>query len=136
MPRGKGSSGDLLTHLQGGRAMARPATRHTPFVRPDSRQWAPHWQTLPMLVGQRHFHGASTSERVPLLAVANDRTTPENASTTASSAVLRTHRGTAWSCGKRERMETWLQLLAVAHVSCERGITKWRCPTSVPSIFN
>ncbi len=28
-----------------------------------------------MLVGQRHFHGASTRERVPLLAVVNERTT-------------------------------------------------------------
>ncbi len=28
-----------------------------------------------LLVGQRHFHGASTNERVPLLAVVNERTT-------------------------------------------------------------
>ena len=37
------------------------------------------------LVGQRHFHGASTSERVPLLAVVNERTTRAGAFTTASS---------------------------------------------------
>ncbi len=37
------------------------------------------------LVGQRHFRDAGTSERVPLLAVVNERTTRENVSTTASS---------------------------------------------------
>ncbi len=41
-------------------------------------------------MGQRHFHDASTSERVPLLAGVIDRITRGYASTTASSAVLRT----------------------------------------------
>ncbi len=43
------------------------------------------WDDAIRLVGQRHFHGASTSERVPLLAVVNERTTRAGAFTTASS---------------------------------------------------
>ncbi len=38
-----------------------------------------------LLIGQRHFHGASTNQRVPLLAVVNERTRRAGAYTTASS---------------------------------------------------
>ena len=62
------------------------------------------------------------------LRLRTNRTTPENTSTTASSAVLRTHRGTAWSCGGRKRLETSLQLQAVAHITSQGCLTKWCCP--------
>ena len=60
------------------------------------------------LVGQRHFRGASNSERVPLLAVVNDR--PDELARPQPQAVLRAHtpRGTAWSYGRRVHMETSL----------------------------
>ncbi len=75
-----------------GATLGRPHGKETSISHPVSRN--PH-RVRPRetdklffngsLVGQRHFHGASTSERVPLLAVVNERTTRAGVSTTASS---------------------------------------------------
>ena len=79
------------------------------------------------LVGQRHFRGASNRERVPLLAVVNDRTRRAGASTTASSAVLHAPASllgvvvaeNVWK--PRSNSKQWHTLR-----QCCR--TKWRCP--------
>ena len=83
-----------------------------------------------VLIGQRHFRGASNRERVPLLAVVNDRTRRENASTTASSAVLHAPASllgvvvaeNVWK--PRSNSKQWHTLR-----QCCR--TKWRCPFRV-----
>ena len=51
------------------------------------------------LVGQRHFRGPGTGQRVPLLAVANNRTIRKMDPQPQAVQRARTHRDTAWSCG-------------------------------------
>ena len=81
------------------------------------------------LIGRRDFHGASIRERVPLLAVVIEENDMRKRVHNRKQCCAANAHGTAWSCVRRERMETSLQLQAVAHITCQCCRTKRRRST-------